>query len=179
MATSVGGAHIMAAFVDAVMTARGLPAETAWRIAPGARGIQGGRQMGCGRITGAALWLTAAMLGAGPIAAAQEAQTGRGTNELSFLAADTDGDTLIDEAELGADQAKRFGALDANGDGYLEAGELETPDGVMFAAVDKDADGKLSFVEVMSAKMDDFTAADGNGDGRVSFEEVMAFESKQ
>ena len=71
--------------------------------------------MGCGRIRGTALWLTAALLGAGSIAAAQQPQTGSGTNELSFLAADTDGDTLIDEAELGADQAKRFRELDTNG----------------------------------------------------------------
>ena len=135
--------------------------------------------MAWGRITGATLWLTASMLGVGSIAAAQQAETGSGTNELSFLAADTDGDTLIDEAELGADQAKRFRELDANGDGYLEAGELDTPDGTMFAAVDSNGDGKLSFVEVMNAKMKDFTAADTNGDGRVSFAEVTAFESKQ
>ena len=135
--------------------------------------------MGCGRIRGTALWLTAALLGAGSIAAAQQPQTGSGTNELSFLAADTDGDTLIDEAELGADQAKRFRELDTNGDGYLEAGELDTPEGSMFAEVDSNGDGKLSFVEVMNAKMKDFTAGDTNGDGRVSFQEVTAFESKQ
>jgi hypothetical protein len=135
--------------------------------------------MRCGRITGGALWLTAAMLGTSPIAAAQPAQDAAGTSELSFLAADTDGDGLLDEAELGADQAKRFRELDANADGYLEAGELETPDGAMFAAVDKDGDGKLSFVEVMNAKMVGFTAADTNADGRVSFEEVTVFEGKQ
>ena len=178
MATSVGVAHIMAAFVDVAMTAGGLPGPTAWRIAAGAHGMRG-RRMGCGRIRGTAFWLMAALLGAGSIAAAQQPQTGSGTNELSFLAADTDGDTLIDEAELGADQAKRFRELDANGDGYLEPGELDTPDGSMFAEVDSNGDGKLSFVEVMNAKMKDFTAADTNGDGRVSFQEVTAFESKQ
>ena len=114
--------------------------------------------MACGRITGAALWLTAATLGAGSIAAAQQPQGGSGTSELSFLAADTNGDSLIDEAELSADQAKRFSELDANGDGYLEAGELDAPDGSKFAAVDANADGKLSFVEVMNAKMKGFTA---------------------
>ena len=84
--------------------------------------------MGCGRITCTALMLTAAMLGAGSIAPAQEVQTGAGTNELSFLAADTDGDRLIDEAELGA--TRPSGSPRSMRTTTATSGrELSTPDG--------------------------------------------------
>ena len=132
------------------------------------------------RWRGAALWvLLGIAAAAGHGALAQTADSASRTNELSFLAADTNGDGLVDEAELGADQAKRFADLDADGDGFITAAELDAPDRAQFSAIDQNGDGKLSFVEVMAAKMDDFGAADGNGDHRVSYEEVVAFEGKQ
>ena len=63
------------------------------------------------------------------------------TDEMSFLAADTNGDGLVDEAELAADQAKRFKQLDANGDGFLTPDELDTHTAAIFAAIDRNGDG--------------------------------------
>ena len=123
--------------------------------------------------------LSVATVAFGSAASAQTPPSETRTSELSFLAADTDGDGLVDEAELSADQAKRFRELDANRDGAVDAGELDAHDPSQFSGVDRNGDGKLTFVEVMSAKMDDFNAADTNGDGRVSYEEVEMFEGKQ
>lgn len=115
----------------------------------------------------ACLWLVPA--------AAQE--LGSKTGELSFLAADTNGDGLVDEAELTADQAKRFHQLDADQDGLLSTDELAAHDPAAFTALDKNADGKLSFAEVMAGKLPDFARADTGGDGRLSYDEVVQFEA--
>jgi hypothetical protein len=98
-------------------------------------------------------WASAALMIAalpGPASLAQQA--GGETTELSFLAADASGDGMVDEAELAADQAKRFAQLDADGDGSLSPTELSEHDAASFAAIDRDGDGKLSFEEVMAAK---------------------------
>ena len=107
----------------------------------------------------------AALLGGGSIAVAQQPQTGSGTNELSFLAADTDGDTLIDEAELGADRPSASASWTPPATAISRQASW-THQRQHVAEVDSDGDSKLSFVEVMNAKMKDFTAADTDGDGR-------------
>ena len=119
------------------------------------------------------------LLAGGGLAAAQTADPAAQTDELAFMAADTNGDGLVDEAELAADQAQRFKQLDANGDGVLTPDELEAHTSAAFASVDANGDGKLTFIEVMNAKMQDFTRADSNGDERVSWDELVVFEGKQ
>jgi hypothetical protein len=124
-------------------------------------------------------WASAGLLLAalpGPASLAQ--QTGGETTELSFLAADANGDGAVDEAELASDQAKRFAQLDADADGSLSPADLAEHDAASFAAIDRDGDGKLSFEEVMAAKMADFTGADADGDGRLSYDEVTRFEAR-
>ncbi|MEK0083842.1 EF-hand domain-containing protein [Benzoatithermus flavus] len=107
------------------------------------------------------------------------AQTGPKTSDLAFLAADTNGDGFVDEAELGADQAKRFHSLDANRDGFLTPDELVDADPAAFRRLDTNGDGRLSFQEVMAGKLEDFRRADTNGDGRLSLDEVMRFEASK
>jgi hypothetical protein len=124
-------------------------------------------------------WASAVLLAALPGPASLAQQAGGETTELSFLAADANGDGMVDEAELAADQAKRFAQLDADGDDSLSPADLAEHDAASFAAVDRDGDGKLSFEEVMAAKMVDFTGADADRDGRLSYGEVAAFEAKQ
>lgn len=105
------------------------------------------------------------------------AQTEGKTGELSFAAADTNGDGLLDEAELVADQAARFTSLDADGDGGLVPGELAGADAAAFERLDRNGDGKLSFQEAMAGKLQDFRRADQNGDGRLSLAEVVQYEA--
>ena len=119
------------------------------------------------------------LLGGLGVAVAQTAGQGSKTDELAFMAADTNGDGLVDEAELAADQAARFKQLAANGDGALTPDELEAHATAVFVEVDANGDGRLTFIEVMNAKMQDFTRADSNGDERVSWDELVVFEGKQ
>lgn len=121
----------------------------------------------------------AIFLAGGGIVSAQTDSPAARTDELAFMAADTNGDRLVDEAELAADQAERFKQLDANGDGVLTPDELEAHATAAFVSVDADGDGKLTFIEVMNAKMQDFTQADTNDDERVSWDELTVFENKQ
>jgi Ca2+-binding EF-hand superfamily protein len=123
-------------------------------------------------------WASAALVAALPGPAALAQQAGGETTELSFLAADTTGDGVVDEGELAADQAKRFAQLDADGDGSPAPADLAEHDAASFAAIDRDGDGRLSFEEVMAAKMADFAGADADRDGRLSYEEVAAFEAR-
>lgn len=130
-------------------------------------GMMGHRRSLAGGVLAASLWVLPAT--------AQE--QGSRTGELSFLAADTNGDGLIDEAELTADQAKRFRQLDADRNGLLSPGELSEHDPAAFTALDTNGDGQLSFSEVMAGKLSDFARADGSGDGRLSYDEVVKFEA--
>jgi hypothetical protein len=123
-------------------------------------------------------WASAALVAALPGPASLAQQAGGETTELSFQAADTTGDGVVDEGELAADQAKRFAQLDSDGDGALVPADLAAHDAASFAAVDRDGDGRLSFEEVMAAKMADFTGADADRDGRLSYGEVAAFEAR-
>ena len=135
--------------------------------------------MRCGHVLRSAVWLCACSALAVGVAGAQTVEPSNRTDEMSFMAADTNGDGLVDEAELAADQAKRFKRLDANGDGFLTPDELETHEAIAFAAIDASKDDKISFAEAMSAKMSAFARADTNHDGRISWEEIVVFEGQQ
>lgn len=103
------------------------------------------------------------------------AQAGGEISDLAFAAVDTSGDGFISEAEIAADQAKRFNALDTNRDRLLSPEELADHEPAAFRRVDKNGDAKLSFAEVMNNKLADFAKADTNGDGRLAMQEVVTF----
>ncbi len=92
---------------------------------------------------------------------------------VAFDAADTNGDSLVDEAEFARDAAAGFAGLDRNHDGKLTPAELGPHDPKQFSRVDANNDGVLKFPEVMTFKMKAFKAADKNGDGALSFEEMV------
>jgi len=94
--------------------------------------------------------------------------------QMSFEAADTDGNNLISEGEFVRDAAAGFAGLDSNHDGKLTPAELGNPDPRKFARVDANGDGFLTFTEVMTYKMKAFKAADTDGDGGLSFQEIVA-----
>ncbi|HYN38006.1 MAG TPA: hypothetical protein VES39_02020 [Rhodospirillales bacterium] len=98
---------------------------------------------------------------------------GRAYEELSFEAADTDGNNVISEGEFIRDAAAGFSGLDRNHDGKLTPQELGPHDPRKFARIDADGDGTLTFNEVMTFKMKAFKAADTGGDGGLSFQEVV------
>lgn len=94
--------------------------------------------------------------------------------QMSFEAADTDGNNLISEGEFVRDAAAGFAGLDSNHDGKLTPAELGNPAPGKFARVDANGDGFLTFTEVMTYKMKAFKAADKDGDGGLSFQEIVA-----
>jgi Ca2+-binding EF-hand superfamily protein len=108
-----------------------------------------------------------------PHAMAQQAEREFSAEEIAFMAADTDGDGVVSEAELARDAARGFATLDKNGDGKLSPGELGPHDPALFKRVDTDGDGTLTFTEVMANKSRAFTAGDTNQDGGLSFEEMV------
>ncbi len=124
-----------------------------------------------GRSAGLAAAGLIAML-AGPAAAQLDDGLPASAEGFAFDAADTDGDGLVNEAELARDAAAGFVALDANGDGMLTPDELGEHDPAMFERVDANGDGGLSFDEVMDHKLLGLETADQDGDGALSFEEM-------
>lgn len=94
--------------------------------------------------------------------------------QMSFEAADTDGNNLISEGEFVRDAAAAFAGLDRDHDGKLTPAELGNPDPRQFARIDANGDGYLTFIEVMTYKMKAFKAADKDGDGGLSFQEIVA-----
>ncbi|HEX6013411.1 MAG TPA: EF-hand domain-containing protein [Geminicoccaceae bacterium] len=113
-----------------------------------------------------------AVLGS-PSAMAQQAEREFSAEEIAFMAADTDGDGVVSEAELARDAARGFATLDKDGDGKLSPGELGPHDPAPFRRVDADGDGVLTFTEVMANKSRAFTAGDKDQDGGLSFEEMV------
>jgi Ca2+-binding EF-hand superfamily protein len=96
----------------------------------------------------------------------------------AFVAADTNQDGVIDEAELAGDAVSAFSGQDQNRNNVLEPHELdETVDAARLDEVDADGDGRLSFDEVMAHKMDQLEQADQDGDGVLSLDEVLEFNS--
>jgi Ca2+-binding EF-hand superfamily protein len=94
--------------------------------------------------------------------------------EIAFIAADTDGDGVISEAEFVRDAARGFATLDQDGSGTLTPEELGPHDPAQFRRVDADGDGVLTFEEVMTHKMRAFKAGDTNQDGGLSFDEMVS-----
>jgi Ca2+-binding EF-hand superfamily protein len=96
----------------------------------------------------------------------------------AFDAADTNGDGIVDEAELTADAASAFSGLDRNRDNVLERDELDqTVDGTGFDQIDADGDGQLTFDELMAHKLDQMEQADQNADGVLSPDEALDFNA--
>ena len=118
---------------------------------------------------GAAAWTVLWCAGA----MAQQAGGEFSAEEIAFMAADTDGDGVVSEAELARDAAHGFATLDKDGDGKLSPDELGSHDPALFGRVDADGDGMLTFTEVMANKSRAFTAGDKNHDGGLSFEETV------
>ena len=71
--------------------------------------------------------------------------------QMSFEAADTDGNNLISEGEFVRDAAAGFAGLDRDHDGKLTPAELGNPDPRMFARIDTNGDGGLSFQEIVAS----------------------------
>ncbi|MGE3295295.1 MAG: EF-hand domain-containing protein [Geminicoccaceae bacterium] len=99
--------------------------------------------------------------------------------EIAFIAADTDGDGVITEAEMARDAARGFATLDKDGSGTLTPEELGPHDPALFERVDTDGDGVLSFDEVMANKLRALKAGDTDGDGGLSFDEMVTIVEKE
>jgi Ca2+-binding EF-hand superfamily protein len=109
----------------------------------------------------------------GPIMAQQAAGAASSVEQLAFDAADTDGDGVINEAELARDAARGFATLDRDGSLTLTPAELGPHDAVLFKRVDANGDGVLTFEEVMINKTRGFNQGDKNKDGGLSFDEMV------
>jgi hypothetical protein len=93
--------------------------------------------------------------------------------EIAFIAADTDGNNVITEAEMARDTARGFATLDKDGSGTLTPEELGPHDPAQFKRVDSNGDGLLSFGEVMANKVRALQAGDTDNDGGLSFDEMV------
>ncbi len=125
----------------------------------------------------ASLAATAAMF----LGADARAQTGPeySVEEIAFIAADTDGNNVITEAELARDAARGFATLDKDGSSTLTPEELGPHDPAQFKRVDTNGDGVLSFDEVMANKLRALKAGDTDGDGGLSFEEMVTIVEQE
>jgi Ca2+-binding EF-hand superfamily protein len=99
--------------------------------------------------------------------------------EIAFIAADTDGNGIIDEAEMARDTARGFATLDKDGSGTLTPEELGPHDPAQLKRVDTNGDGVLSFDEVMANKLRAIKAGDTDGDGGLSFDEMVTVVEKE
>ena len=127
-------------------------------------------------------WLPATVAALTAIGAAQAwAQTGPEftIEEIAFIAADTDGNNVVSEAEMARDAARGFATLDKDGSGTLTPEELGPHDAGQFKQVDANGDGVLSFAEVMANKMRALKAGDTDGDGGLTFEEMVTIVEKE
>jgi hypothetical protein len=108
-----------------------------------------------------------------PVMAQQATGAASSVEQLAFNAADTDGDGVINEAELARDAARAFATLDKDGSLTLTPGELGPHDPAQFRRVDANGDGVLTFEEVMINKTRAFSQGDENKDGGLSFDEMV------
>ena len=99
--------------------------------------------------------------------------------EIAFIAADTDGNNVITEAEMARDTARGFATLDKDGSGTLTPEELGPHDPAQFKRVDSNGDGVLSFGEVMANKVRALKAGDKDNDGGLSFDEMVTIVEQE
>jgi hypothetical protein len=99
--------------------------------------------------------------------------------EIAFIAADTNGDSIVSEAEMARDAAHGFATLDKDGSGTLTPAELGPHDAAQFQRVDTNGDGVLSFDEVMANKLRAWRAGDKDGDGGLSFDEMVTIVDQE
>jgi Ca2+-binding EF-hand superfamily protein len=125
------------------------------------------------RLAGVAAVAALAPVGAGAQALPDPMRFGTAYEQLAFEAADTDGDSLVSEAEFVRDAAAAFSGLDADRDLKLSPQELNGADPATYARLDANRDGFLSFDEVMKNKIAAFAAADKDQDGALSFTEMV------
>jgi Ca2+-binding EF-hand superfamily protein len=129
---------------------------------------------------GSAAALVASALAAGTAMAQQAASMdAHATERFAFDAADTDGDGVINEAEMARDAAVGFASLDKDGSDTLVPAELAPHDPALFDKIDDDNDGALTFKEVMTNKLTAFQAGDTNQDGGLSFEEMLVIVQQE
>jgi len=90
-----------------------------------------------------------------------------------FLAADTDGDDLLDKSEFLGVALQQFRYLDIDKNNLLDADEVgEIAADEEFSDNDTNGDKMLSVDEVAIEKLADFEAADLNKDGALNLDEV-------
>lgn len=131
-----------------------------------------------GARSGAAAFVATALF-AGAAVAQQASLDAYAKERFAFDAADTDGDGVVNEAELARDAAVGFATLDKDGSGTLTPAELAPHDSLQFKMVDADGNGVLTFKEVMTNKLRAFKLGDVNKDGGLSFEEMVAIVEKE
>ena len=127
-------------------------------------------------LTASICFAAAMTFGAIDLASAQpmdETLTPETQERIGFIAADTDGDGYINEAELARDAAAGFSGLDEDHSGILTPEELGPHDPALFARIDLNGDGVLTFQEIIVHKVKGFQRADRDGDGLVSFDEMV------
>jgi hypothetical protein len=122
--------------------------------------------------------VAAALAGGAPQPASAQVIDETVTRE-AFLAADTNADGVVDEAEFAADSVTAFADLDANADGVLIIEELQGATPAAFSRVDVDSDGRLTLDEVRQGRLADFARMDSSGDGVLTLDEVLKFEPAQ
>lgn len=115
------------------------------------RAATGRRRRVSAMLAGAAL-AAALSAAASPLRAQAPAAAGDAyaRERLAFEVADSDGDGLIDEAELTRDAAVGFSTLDVDRDRRLTRAELGEYDPKLFDRVDADRDGALDFEEMLA-----------------------------
>lgn len=110
----------------------------------------------------------AATLALALFAAPVLAQAPEGIPEGALAIVDTNGDGVIDAAEIDAFAATILAAMDANEDGKVEKSEaLVVLSEEQVAKVDVDADGVITLEELQPVIRADFAAADIDGNGKI------------
>lgn len=100
-------------------------------------------------------------------------------SRISFIAADLNGDGVIDEAEFASDIAAAFAGEDKDLDRCLTRAELPDAPSGAFERINPHDGSSFTFRELMAAKLVEFDRADANRDGVLSIGEVSRFNARQ
>ncbi len=96
--------------------------------------------------------------------------------EIIFVKGDSNGDLVLNKAEVLLIAITRFNVDDSDRDNLLEKQEVgKLASDPEFSDNDTDKDGALSIEEVIAEKLADFTSADTNNDGMLTIIEVKKF----